>query len=118
MGEPVDRIRTQTTEARERLEALIRGYRMSQAVYVATLLVRAGFRLVRTISLGRAPPHRGAARLAPPAVGARSRGTVVSARGTLEGHRRNIGKREPGSLGYCGRGNKRCSGLARPARYS
>ena len=59
MGEPVDRIRTQTTEARERLEALIRGYRMSQAVYVATLLVRAGFRLVRTISLGRAPKAMG-----------------------------------------------------------
>ena len=38
MGEPVDLIRTQSAEARERLQALIRGYRMSQAVYVATRL--------------------------------------------------------------------------------
>lgn len=38
MGEPIDPIRTQSAEARERLQALIRGYRMSQAVYVATRL--------------------------------------------------------------------------------
>jgi len=38
MGEPVDRNRAQSAEARERLQALIRGYRMSQAVYVAACL--------------------------------------------------------------------------------
>jgi len=31
-------IRTQSAEARERLQSLIRGYRMSQAVYVAARL--------------------------------------------------------------------------------
>ena len=36
MGEPV--VRARSPEARERLQALIRGYRMSQAVYVATRL--------------------------------------------------------------------------------
>src|SRR5262245_64435073 len=38
MGESGEPIRVQSAEARERLQALIRGYRMSQAVYVAARL--------------------------------------------------------------------------------
>ena len=38
MGESGEPIRAQSVEARERLQALIRGYRMSQAVYVAARL--------------------------------------------------------------------------------
>jgi hypothetical protein len=38
MGDSIPANRGRSTESRERLQALIRGYRMSQAVYVATRL--------------------------------------------------------------------------------
>ena len=73
MDGSVDPSRVPSVESRERLLTLVRGYRISQAIYVATrlgildlladgpreideyatLLERSGFRLAQTISLGR-----------------------------------------------------------------